>query len=891
MSRKWVLIAVFVLLAAPALAQQQYGSIAGTVVDNQQQPLPGVTVTLSGPAMQGTRVAVTDAQGRFRFVPVPPGKDYTLKFELSGFNTLEQTGIIVNLGKETPIVAEMSLSQFAEAITVTAEKIVVDTSKSTVDTTVDWTLVDTLATNRNFQTMMQMAPGVKAGNNPYVHGNSNDSNSYLIDGVETTDPRTNTWGTAINWDTIQEAQIQTAAFAAEYGRATGGIVNLVTKSGGNNLSFTARWVQQDVDWSARGGIEKETGQKKPLTSSDEKRPSFTLGGPFVKDMLWFYFAYEKRDNHRSFGRYATIQDAVSKTQTTGRTNYVGHYFSGKLTYQINPSHNLVGFYNEDPITLDPLRGGWTGPNYNKSAEQQQYQGGNNASLQWYGVLSPNVFAEAKYQYHRQELNVTPLYGGFGQTPYMYDLTAAYYYGAAYYDYRSKRDRDGLNLAVSYYLDTATGTHQFKAGAELLWLKPKVGRIYNPAGYYQTRNLGQTPYRRYLWFDQVRFNETKQDYQGIYVQDQWKVGKATFNIGVRAEATKLRQNTDDEVLKFDFSDMIAPRLGFAYDLNGDALRVSLGRFYTLASNYIADYFNVIPTHQQRWDWNGTCAVDGRNVWEYPDSCWRLRYDVPTAAGGTTIDPNLDPAYQDEFVAGYEKLINPQFAASVNYVYRKVKKTIDWYDPEDDGKGIITNVPKTGKNWSEYQAIEAALRKRFGPDGFQFIAAYTYVFDQKNWAANWWNALPGAFIGPYSELSRWYGRAESKHEVKFNGSYTFPFKTIVGLSLFWQDGIYYTPTGTTPDGYSYPLAERGSKKFGNLWEGDIHVEQPFSFKGVRFAAYVDLFNMFNNQFRTARYTRQCSVYDPSTGSCTPDSAYFRPTAWQAPRRLQIGFKIEY
>ncbi|MFN3413061.1 MAG: carboxyltransferase domain-containing protein [Thermoanaerobaculum sp.] len=180
--------------------------------------------------------------------------------------------------------------------------------------------------------------------------------------------------------------------------------------------------------------------------------------------------------------------------------------------------------------------------------------------------------------------------------------------------------------------------------------------------------------------------------------------------------------------------------------------------------------------------------------------------------------------------------------------------------------------------------------------EYAARYNGLRDKEEFfeyimATDWWNALPNAFVGPYAELSRWYGRAESKHEVKFNGSYTFPFKTIVGLSLFWQDGVYYIPTGTTPDGYSYPLAKRGSKKFGNLWEGDIHVEQPFTVKGVKFAAYVDLFNMFNNQFRTARYTRQCSVYDPSTGSCTPDSAYFRPTAWQAPRRLQIGFKIEY
>ncbi|MCS7182007.1 MAG: hypothetical protein NZ869_02715 [Thermoanaerobaculum sp.] len=123
------------------------------------------------------------------------------------------------------------------------------------------------------------------------------------------------------------------------------------------------------------------------------------------------------------------------------------------------------------------------------------------------------------------------------------------------------------------------------------------------------------------------------------------------------------------------------------------------------------------------------------------------------------------------------------------------------------------------------------------------------------------------------------------------HNLPFKTIVGLSLYWNTGNLYTPYGTTPDGYSYPWAKRGSKTVGKVWEGDIHVEQPFTIKGVKLAAYVDLFNMLNNQFRTVRYTRQCSIYTPSTGACTPDSAFKRPTARQAPRRFQIGFKIEY
>jgi hypothetical protein len=165
-------------VAFPAVAQQRCGSVDGRVVDNTQRPLPGVTVSLSGPAMQGSRTAVTDAEGRFRFVPVPPGENYTTRLELQGFNTVDNSGIKVPLGKEAKINAEMTVSKFAETITVAAEKIQVDTTKSTVDTDVDWKLADTLATNRNFQTMMQIAPGVVAGNNPLVNGVSNDANQY-----------------------------------------------------------------------------------------------------------------------------------------------------------------------------------------------------------------------------------------------------------------------------------------------------------------------------------------------------------------------------------------------------------------------------------------------------------------------------------------------------------------------------------------------------------------------------------------------------------------------------------------------------------------------------------------------------------------------------------------
>ncbi|MBI4915738.1 MAG: TonB-dependent receptor [Acidobacteria bacterium] len=898
MRRFTLCIVALVLVALPAAAQQQYGSVAGAIIDNTQQALPGVSVTLAGPAMQGTRSAVADGEGRYRFVPVPPGSDYTLRFELQGFNTLERTGLVVSLGKETRVDAEMSLSQFAETITVAADRIVVDTTKSTVDTSVDWELVNTLPTNRNFQTMMQMAPGVKAGNNPLVNGASNDGNAYLVDGVDTSDPRTQTWGTAINWDTIAEAQLQTAGFQAEYGRATGGILNLITKSGGNKFSATARLIKSKADWSALNGVEEETGRKKSGGArNDEERPSLTIGGPIVKDALWFFVAGEKRDNSRGFSYYESSADVTAGNQVDGRTEYTGHYLQGKLTFQMGPSHTLVGAYNEDPIELRPLNRGWnetSTTHYAESSELYQFQGGDNASLQWTGILTPNFFMEAKGQFHKQELNVSPDAPGFNEVPYVRDLDTNYRYNAPLSDYQSKRDRNGLLLTGSYFFDTGTeSSHQFKGGVEYLALKPKAGTIHNSAGSYEHDADG--PVRRWFWLDETGMKESKQDYYALFVQDQWKLGRLTLNLGLRAETTEIFNNQGDSLLKFDFQDQIAPRLGFAYDLNGDSIRGSIGRFYSLASNYIADYFAVSTDHEQQWSWNGTCAVDGRDVWTYGDTCWELDYDLPTGAGGHMIDPNLDPVYVDEVTLGYDHLISDQFAGGVTFVWREQDQAIDWYDPEASGSYYITNVPNgagypafnsTGtypdvanKKYSEYQALQFNIKKRAGNDNIQFIANYTYVIKSRGWNTSWRNVGAFTFTIPEQMDARWYGETESAHDFKLSGSYTMPWRTIFGMSAFWNSGNVYTPY-TYEGGWGYvPLAQRGSLKVGNNWEADVYLEQPFKLGPVTLAAYGNVFNVFNNQQPTSR-----SGYEFS-------SLYRLPNGWQNPRRVEFGIKIEY
>jgi hypothetical protein len=891
------------LVALPAAAQQQYGTVAGTVVDGQQQALPGVTVTLAGPAMQGARTAVTDEAGRYRFVPVPAGEQYALKFELAGFNELDRGGVIVNVGRETKVNAEMALSSFAETITVTAEKLVVDTSKSTVDTTVEWGVMDNLSTSRHYNTIWYMTPGVpmagntgQGQNNPSVHGAGGDDNAVLIDGVDTTDPRLGTWGTQINWDTIQEAQIQTAGYLAEFGRATGGVMNLVTKSGGNQFAFTLRGVMRDSEWGKDPGFDEERGiDKAGSVQETEFRPNFTLGGPILTDKLWFFVGYEQRDRDRTYAVYNTYEDLVAGTLTEVISSYTGHQASAKLTWQATPNHSVIAYYNEDPIDISNRRA-ITSQFYSPSTQVSQFQGGHNGSLQWYGALSPSFFIEAKYQQTRQQLSQAPQQGGFNEVPHFIDRNTGFRTGAAWTSYDSYGDRDGLLLTGSYFLDSDAGSHQIKGGIEYMKIFPEAGTFYNEAGYYRTR--GTAPNSRYLYLDQDPMLGSTDKYYALFLQDQWRWGNLALNIGVRAEQFSGTANTGDEVIKFDLADQIAPRIGFAYDLNGNSIHGSVGRFYDLPNNYISRYMGESPGHQQYWLWNGSCAATG-NWWETPDSCWTLQYDNPLFGGGYEVDPNIKPIYVDEFTIGYDQLLSDSLAIGATYVWREQKSTIEPVDPDYDGVYVWTNSPlptvtvedgrvfTTNSGFKKYQGIELSLKKRLGPKGIQFMASYTYNLKSEGWQGtggteastsySQWSGFYGA--DPDYMDPRWYGDIESPHNVKFFGSWTAPWRMIVGLTAYWNSGFLYTPQ--TPGDYNFlPLERQGSAEVGDNWETDIHLEQPVRIGPIDIALYLEALNVFNNQQPINRGNNDA---DPAS--------YGLPTQWQTPTQYVVGFKLEY
>ena len=235
-----LVLSVCLLLLAPVVVAQTTGTIEGTVTDQNGGALPGVTVEITSPNLQGTRTATTGNDGRFRFVSVPPGT-YKVTSNLSGMGTSQKTAV-VTLDATATVNMQMQVSA-KEAITVTGEAPLIDTASTTTGTSYTSKVMAKLPLARNYASIVLSQPGVQTDNGETqgrslaisIYGSTSAENLFIIDGVNTTNVIKGFQGKAINGEFIQEVEVKTGGYQAEYGRNTGGVVNVITKSGGNEF--------------------------------------------------------------------------------------------------------------------------------------------------------------------------------------------------------------------------------------------------------------------------------------------------------------------------------------------------------------------------------------------------------------------------------------------------------------------------------------------------------------------------------------------------------------------------------------------------------------------------------------------------------------------------------
>jgi hypothetical protein len=697
-------LSVFVLMASSAaFAQEITGAVRGRVADAQGGAMPGVTVTAIG--AQGSKTAVTDTEGRYNIPFLTPGI-YNIRGELQGFKTVTQEGAVVGLGQTIEVPLKMEIGGITETVNVVGATTVVDTSSTTTGAVIDSDMLQRIPIGRRVSDTLYIAPGVSSSGsagsaNPSISGGSGLDNQYVVDGVNVTNQGYGALGSysiifgslgnATPFDFIKEVQVKTGGYEAEFGQSTGGVINVVTKSGTNNLRGSV------FGYTRPSGVEGKWTQYQSENGTLQtvrtrlNDGGIEGGGPIAKDHAFFFGAidpqWDTRTLHAPHGAKPTdfpLESLGDVDRTRRNISY-----SAKGTFQLSNGNRFDASFFGDPSKAKngPQRGNALTAQNTSRFSALDY-GGHNQTGRYDGILSSSWLLEAYYARALNTITETPSVDQWNIT----DATV-----------RPNVLTGGIGLYESnrsvnnQYVIKSTNilnTHQIKYGFE-----------YDDVSYFQgSQRTGPTftapngrvtatgasvtilpdvNFGRIYRVTRANFNtgrDTLQKYQNLFVQDSWKASsRLTVNAGVRYEQEKL-----DGVLIKDFKlkNNWAPRVGATYDFIGDGktkLFANFGRFYARVPNDLAaralsaddgisrgDYFDANLTQPIP---NGVVTrqtLTGSAI---------TNHYVPAGQFPDTIDPNAKLSYLDEFVVGFEREFIPFTTFGVRYIRRNIGRVFE------------------------------------------------------------------------------------------------------------------------------------------------------------------------------------------------------------------------
>jgi hypothetical protein len=328
------LLLIMVLFTGVALAQSvTKGTIKGTIVDEGGIAIPGVMISIESDNLMGDQQRQSDVNGRFVFAELPPGT-YELTAERNGFITVKKTNMNVNGGRNTIVNIELKLSTGAQDEMIIEEtRQVVDTESGDRGSVLTKEFLQRIPAGRSYQSAVQMAAGVTGGSNPNVGGASSNENSYMLDGVNITDPVTGTFSLNFNFDAIEQIQVLTSAFDPEFGQNLGGAINVITESGGNTLEFVQDVRYKNGQWGPKlDATFAADGTQLAPTDFDSSFQTFSLSskisGPIVRDKAWFLMSY-------SYNRSLIANIGIDLPR-----DFDGYYIFGKVIVQPTTAHRF-----------------------------------------------------------------------------------------------------------------------------------------------------------------------------------------------------------------------------------------------------------------------------------------------------------------------------------------------------------------------------------------------------------------------------------------------------------------------------------------------------------------------------------------------------------------------
>lgn len=743
-----VLLASMLLVAFGAFAQTSTtGAIAGTVVSGGS-PLPGVTVEIRSPQLQGVRTAVTDAGGNFRFTNLTPGR-YSLTATLSGFNTVTQNNVAVALDRTVTL--EVTLSAAAsETVTVTGAAPVVDVTSNISGANVTSETMQALPLGRNFVAAAQVAPGTSAdGTGTTVYGSTGAENSYVIDGLNTTGIATGVQGKRLNQEFVQEVEVLTGGLPAEYGRLTGGAINAITKSGSNE--FHGDVYGYDSGGSFNSDPDKEVAQfptSATTVGTIDRQFDYgaDLGGYILKDRLWFFGAYDRVSEKDISTRINTPLVVPGYTVPVGGTlptDVKRDLYAGKLSLALTSSQLFNFSLLGDPSSFNGAVFTIAGPPSTFTGTNKV--GGNDLVARYSGVFGTNWNVNAQVGRHKEK---NTLAGAGVSTSQIIDNTQVPAVRSGGFGFFQNQDfkRDTGKLDVSAYF----GNHQFKFGGDeerqlavnanqfgggdrirrqcagirsdnnaVVSVSPvnnqcaatgTVSGVPFTGGFVYYIHEGYTnpatvdPNNPATFSSSILpalASQPRTQNQSLYAQDSWKVlTNLTLNLGVRWESQKV--GGLDGTWHINLNDNLAPRLGIIWDVanNGRSkVYANYGRFY-----------EAIPMDINLRTFGGELSLQVANLsptsGNFVPATPRVQVPALTTRNGqfvaytflgnteaTPVDPDLKGQHIDEFLLGTDYEIAPNLAVGLKGTYRKLGNVIEDMLVPSTGEYFVSN-PGTG-----------------------------------------------------------------------------------------------------------------------------------------------------------------------------------------------------
>ncbi len=443
------------LVATPLLAQNPTGELTGRATDAQNASLPGVTVTATSPSLQGSRVTTTGSNGDYKLAFLPPGT-YQVTYELEGFKTSVRE-VKISAAQSTPSDVSLEIGEVTEEIVVTGQQALISET-ITGASTVTFEELEDLPVNRTVAESVNLVPGVAthqgfgASQAPSIAGAPTFENLFMVNGIVINENIRGDILPLFIEDAVQETTTAVSGISAEYGRFTGGVVNAITKSGGNEFDGSLRVNFLNDDWNARTPLSADRVDN--ITEVYEA----TLGGFVWKDHIWFFGA------GRDFELASSSTTSV--TQISFPTTDEERRLEGKLTVTPHPSHSLIGSYLEIERARTNTLFGTVLDLRSVSPTREDPQ--EIKAVNYTGILTSNFFIEG--QFSQRDFIIARGSGGVPDliegSPWRTRGQSFRYWAPTFCGSCEDQSRNNENLVAkaSYFLSTeGAGSHDFSAG--------------------------------------------------------------------------------------------------------------------------------------------------------------------------------------------------------------------------------------------------------------------------------------------------------------------------------------------------------------------------------------------------------------------------------------------